>query len=204
MKTEKLTIFVVDDSSLALDAITKALQQNIHCTVRGFTSAEDCMHRMEDGLPDLILSDYNLDGLSEHKMNGDRMLARIKMKYPSIPVVMYSSDNSIDVVLKLMRLGAIDFIPKEKNFVQTISDITLKQINQIKLNLEQKVLLRNLVLFMGVAITIWTIIGIYTPDLLVYYLFGLIAWIFFWMTFIANRKEETTKETGNLHKISHS
>lgn len=117
MKTDKLTIFVVEDSPVALAAIRKELQQTVHCHVKGFTSAEECLYKMEQGLPDLILSDYFLDALYERKMNGDRMLALIKAKYPHIPIIMYSSENSIEVVIRLMKLGAVDFIPKEKNFI---------------------------------------------------------------------------------------
>src|SRR5438874_2721344 len=136
MKTEKLTIFVVDDSFVALDAIINELQRTIHCNVKGFTSAEDCIYKMENELPDLILSDYYLDALYERKMNGDQMLAHIKIKYPNIPVIMYSSQNNIEVIMRLMKLGAVDFIPKENNFIKKISNIALKQVNKIKTEYE--------------------------------------------------------------------
>jgi DNA-binding NtrC family response regulator len=194
MKTEKLTIFVVDDSTVALETITKSLQRTIHCHVQGFTSAEECLHRMTDQRPDIILSDYYLDSQQEHKMNGDRMLQHIKMKYSSIPVIMYSSHNSIEVVMRLMKLGAIDFIPKEKNFLQTISGITIKQINKIKTDYEQKLTLRSFLLFMATAVTIWTILGLYKPNLLPYYLFGLAVWIIVWWAFVGNKKTASSEQ----------
>lgn len=192
MKTAKTTIFVVDDSSVALETVTRSLQQTIHCHVKGFLSAEDCIHRIEDwGLPDIILSDYYLAASDEHKMNGDRMLAHIKINYPSIPVIMYSSYNTIDVVTQLMNLGAVDFIPKEKNFLQTISEITLKQIKEIKITYEQKLTMRSFLLFMIFAVTFWTVLGLYKPNMLPYYLFGLAVWIIVWWVFIGNKKRET-------------
>lgn len=202
MKTENLTIFVVDDSPFALATIKRAIQHPLNCHVEAFASAEACIHKTYEHPPDLILSDYFLDSQNENKINGDRMLAHIKTKYPSIPVIMYSSHNSLELFMKLMKLGAADVIPKEKNFIQTISDITFRQIRQIKHDHETKVTSRNFLLFIAVAIGLWTIAGLFMPGLMVYFFFGLLAWIIVWAAIIGNKKEKISKQSQDMHKIS--
>ena len=196
MKTEKLTIFVVDDSSVALDTITRELQRTIHCNVKGFTSAEDCLFRMEDGLPDLILSDYYLDALYERKMNGDQMLARIKAKYPDIPVIMYSSQNSVEVVIRLMKLGAIDFIPKEKNFIKTVSDITSRQINKMKTDSETSWFARGMVFILAVFLAALTAIHIYSPDSVGDFIIGIMVFLCIVAFIIGNRSHKQHHSEG--------
>jgi DNA-binding NtrC family response regulator len=192
MKTEKLTIFVVDDSPVALDTITRELQRTIHCNVRGFTSAEDCIFRMEDGLPDLVLSDYYLDALYERKMNGDQMLARIKVKYPHIPVIMYSSQNSVEVVIRLMKLGAIDFIPKEKNFIKKVGEITSKEINKMKTESETNWIARGMLFVLAAFLTSLMIIHAYSPGSVEYFIIG-------GMIFLCIGAFVVGKKTQNIH-----
>jgi two-component system OmpR family response regulator len=198
MKTEKLSIFVVDDSSVSLDAITRELQRTVHCHVKGFTSAEDCIFRMEDGLPDLVLSDYYLDGLDERKMNGDQMLARIKIKYPHIPVIMYSSKNSVEVVIRLMKLGAVDFVTKEKNFIKTLSDITLKQINQIRTDHDTAWLTRGMLFVLAAFIGSLLLIHTFIPDAIGYFIVG--AMIFLCVAAFSVNTKPQDHPAGNSTK----
>lgn len=187
MKTEKPTIFVVDDSPVALDMITRALQQTTHCNIKGFTSAEDCMYRMEDELPDLIISDYYLDALYERKINGDQMLSRVKKKYRNIPVIMYSSQNSVDVVIRLMKLGAVDFIPKEKDFIKTISEITSGQIKIIKRNYENSGVVRGMLFMIAACTVLLILINIYSPDSAIYTIIGIMFMLCI-VAFITSKK----------------
>lgn len=190
MKTEKLTIFVVDDSPVALAAITNELQRTIHCNVKGFTSAEDCIFRMEDGLPDLVFSDYYLDALYERRMNGDQMLARIKVKYPHIPVIMYSSQNSVEVVIRLMKLGAVDFISKEKNFVKTISEIASSQIKKIKTEYETQWIARGMVFTLIAFLAALVIIRAYSPDFVMYFFIGVFVSLGVLLAFAVSKKTQ--------------
>jgi DNA-binding NtrC family response regulator len=198
MKTEKITIFVVDDSPVALDTIVNELQRTIHCNVKGFSSAEDCLFRMEDGLPDLILSDYYLDALYQKKMNGDQMLALIKSRHPSIPVIMYSSQNSVEVVIRLMKLGAIDFIPKEKNFIKTVGDITSRQINKIKTDTETSWFARGMIFILAVFITALALIHIYSPGSVEYFVIGLMV-IVGVAAFAASSRSGKDRHSENLN-----
>lgn len=191
MKKENLTIFVVEDSEMALAAVTNELQKRINCKVRGFTSAEDCIHRMEDSLPDLIISDYYLSTAEHHRMNGDQLLARIKQKYTDIPVIMYSSKNSIDTVIHLMSLGAVDFIPKEKNFIARISDTALNTVKKIVYDNEMKSFTRGVMLFFSFIIVTLVAVYSYVPDLLPYFTIGIPVTLLLGLFFLSNGNAES-------------
>jgi DNA-binding NarL/FixJ family response regulator len=173
MKAEKPTVFVVDDSPVALGIITAALQRTIQCDVKGFTSAEECMYSMEEGLPDLILSDYYLDALYERKINGDQMLARIKKKYPDVPVIMYSTQNSVDVVIRLTKLGAADFILKEKDFIKTISAVTSGQIDNIKRDYKISWIARSVLFMMAAFTAVLIIVQLCSRDSVIHTIIGI-------------------------------
>lgn len=172
MKTEKLTIFVVEDSPVVLETISRELQRTIHCNIRSFETAEDCIYQLEDAPPDLIVCDYYLDPLFQHKMNGDQMLARIKKTHPDVPVIMYSSQNSVDLVVRLMKLGAADFVPKEKNFIKEISNITMLQIKKLKFEYEMKWVGRGLLFMLLLLVATLLAVHAYDPKLLPYFFIG--------------------------------
>jgi DNA-binding NtrC family response regulator len=172
MKTEKPTIFVVDDNTIALETIAGALKNKFTCEVELFTTAESCIYRLNESPPSLIISDYYLDSLYKYKMNGDQMLGRIKKQYPNIPVIMYSAQNSVDVVMRLMKLGAVDFIPKERNFIRSIMEITLQQINKLKHDYELRWLVRLILFIFGSFIISLMVIFFYLPAALPYFIIG--------------------------------
>lgn len=197
MKTKELTIFVVDDSPVALNAVTAALQQTIHCNVKGFTSAEDCLYRMENWQPDIILSDYYLDALYERKINGDQMLSRIKRKYPGIPVIMYSAENNVEVVIRLMKLGAVDFIPKEDDFIKNISEMTLTQLKKLKLDNESRSGLWIFALTFSSIIIMLAMLHVYSPDSVVYVIIGILLLLCAW-AFAASKRSPQQRHYGNV------
>jgi DNA-binding NtrC family response regulator len=56
---------------------------------------------------DVVLLDLNMPGMS-----GVEVLNTIRPKKPSLPMIMLTADNAVETVVKVMRAGATDFIPK--------------------------------------------------------------------------------------------
>ncbi|MCB0395777.1 MAG: response regulator [Flavobacteriales bacterium] len=127
-KVENMTVYVVDDNRTNLEVIKHKLRANLGCKVRIFTTAEECLRNVAWRAPDLVLSDYNLDASYSHKMNGDRMLVQLKARHPSLPVIMYSSVNSVDLTVNLMKRGAVDFIPRDERFLKRMVGAVSGQI----------------------------------------------------------------------------
>ncbi|MCB9363819.1 MAG: response regulator [Flavobacteriales bacterium] len=114
-------VYIVDDNSISLKILQKKIMAIIKCRVRTFTTAEECLQTIELRKPKLIIADYYLDSAYKKRMNGDSLLSKVKVKYPKIPVIMYSSTDSIKLIVQLIKLGANDFIPRDKSFITEVT-----------------------------------------------------------------------------------
>ena len=74
-------IYVIDDEDLAREGIALMLQKNYR--VRTFGSAETALQVMNQEVPDLVLLDIGLPGIS-----GISALERIKTGHPEVIVMM--------------------------------------------------------------------------------------------------------------------
>ncbi|MEO6190102.1 MAG: response regulator, partial [Saprospiraceae bacterium] len=64
--------------------------------------------------PDAIILDYYLNGIVKDAMNGLEVLDKIKQLNPNIPVIMLSSQDSIDVAISCMHHQAHDYVIKNE------------------------------------------------------------------------------------------
>ncbi|WP_231557051.1 response regulator [Flavobacterium sp. AED] len=62
--------------------------------------------------PDIIILDYQLDGIVENAMNGLETLDKIKAFNPQIPVIMLSSQDKIEVAINYIQYKAFDYVVK--------------------------------------------------------------------------------------------
>lgn len=113
MKTEKIKLFLVDDDALFLKALEIEFRQSADFEIKTFATGEMCIEALGDG-PDVIVLDYNLDGVSKTAMNGIETLDKIKAYDAEIPVVMLSSQDSIDIAISCMHHRAFDYVIKSE------------------------------------------------------------------------------------------
>lgn len=188
MNSKSKYIYVVDDNSLSLKILQKVIRSTLgyEYHVRTFTKAEDCINTTGKRLPDLIIADYNLDPENEGFMNGDGLLLEIKKLHPNVPVIMYSSVDSTQLVVKLIKHGAEDFVPRKKNFIPHIikslsEEIEIQGINKRSENYLIKGVLVFLLLLAGHFLIehyqpSW--LSFYTPIFIIL-LLSMIFWIFY-------------------------
>jgi two-component system, OmpR family, response regulator len=181
MKEKKPLIFIVDDSQVTLEALAGDLARTFRCDILKFDSAEDCLLNL-DKEPDIIIADYYLDSEYQYKMNGDQMLAKIKKDHPDLPVIMYSSQNSLDVVIRLLKLGASDFILKEKNFIGMIRERCSRQIGYIRKRYRDSVTRKRVVIVGILVVAITVLLRYFFPQGLPYFFIGIYVigciWLF--------------------------
>ena len=124
------TIYLIEDSEILSHFITEYLKYDFE--IIAFDSAEAAFQKCIIKKPDLILLDIILSGL----MNGFDLLKNLKAEkqFSNIPVIIMSSLNSNDDILKGLSLGAIDYLLKPLDFNQLILKIknTLNFQYQIK------------------------------------------------------------------------
>ncbi|MBC7935601.1 MAG: response regulator [Rhizobacter sp.] len=110
---EKIKIFLVDDDELFLNLLKIQFIQNGDFMVEQFTTGEACVEHLFEK-PDVVILDYHLNGVVSHAMNGIETLDQIKKYDPTIPVIMLSSQDKIDVAIECMHHRALDYIVKSE------------------------------------------------------------------------------------------
>ena len=113
MKTEKISLFLVDDDVLFLKSLELEFLGHADFTIETFATGELCLQRLSLN-PDIIILDYYLDGIDKNAMNGIETLDKIKAINPDIPVIMLSSQDKIDVAISCMHHRAFDYVVKSE------------------------------------------------------------------------------------------
>ena len=121
---DKVKIFLVDDDALFLKSLEIEFLENADFTVETYPTGELCIANLSNN-PDVVILDYQLDGIVENAMNGLETLDQVKAFNPEIPVIMLSSQDKIEVAVNCMRHKAFDYVVKsETAFVRLQKIIT--------------------------------------------------------------------------------
>jgi CheY-like chemotaxis protein len=102
-----------DDAELIIRSLKKSRIANKVDWVRSGEEALDYIDDLENGLPALILLDFQLPGI-----NGDEVLKGIRDRGTgrNIPVVLLTSSDEKEDIKKIYALGANSYIVKPVNF----------------------------------------------------------------------------------------
>ncbi len=100
------SIFVVDDEPAIRTAIVKRMGRRHH-QARGFESGEALLDALDHDVPDLILLDLKMPGMS-----GLDVLKTLQQKSPHTLVIMLTSYGTVQDAVEAMKLGAYDFLIK--------------------------------------------------------------------------------------------
>ena len=111
--TEKIKLFLVDDDALFLKNLEIEFLEHADFIIETFATGELCIKSLKN-TPDVIILDYQLDGIDATAMNGIETLDKIKAINPDIPVVMLSSQDKIDVAINCMHHRAFDYVVKSE------------------------------------------------------------------------------------------
>ena len=106
--TQVPLVHVVDDSA-ELRAALKLLLKSVSIDVRTYASADEILN-LPGGLPDrpsCVLLDVRMPGMS-----GMALLERLRQQYPGLPIVIMTGHGDIDMAVRAMKLGAVDFVTK--------------------------------------------------------------------------------------------
>jgi len=113
MKNEKIKLFLVDDDAVFLKSLEIEFLQHADFIIETFPTGELCLENLSRN-PDVIILDYQLDGIDKSAMNGMDALDKIKAINPDIPVVMLSSQDKIEVAINCMHHRAFDYVVKSE------------------------------------------------------------------------------------------
>ena len=123
MKNEnKIKLFLVDDDALFLKSLEIEFLQHADFAIETFATGELCIAQLANN-PDVIILDYQLDGIDKTAMNGIDTLDKIKDLHPDIPVVMLSAQDKIDVAINCMHHRAFDYVVKSETAFMRLQKI---------------------------------------------------------------------------------
>jgi len=138
---DKATILIVDDEFSIRDILFQRLtEKGYKCTIA--SDGSSALRKLDAHEFDLALLDITMPGKS-----GTDVLREIQAKYPDTAVIMITAIADVETAIKLMKMGAYDYIikPLDLNMLATSIDRVLDKRRLIlenkiyQLHLEEKV-----------------------------------------------------------------
>lgn len=105
----EIRIFIVEDSFTWSFMLETILHDNGNFRISTFKDGHSCLDDLGNN-PDIVILDHTLEG----DLNGlDTFKAISKLK-PKTPVIVISGQEDIQVTADFMRMGAFDYIQKDR------------------------------------------------------------------------------------------
>ena len=118
----KIKIFLVDDDAVYLKLLEIQFLEHGDFEIETYPTGEVCVENLSNK-PDLVILDYQLDGVERDVMNGIETLDQIKAFNAEIPVIMLSAQDKIDVAINCMHHAAFDYVVKSETAFMRIQKI---------------------------------------------------------------------------------
>jgi FixJ family two-component response regulator len=107
-KTKNPLIFLVEDSLVYKDLIVGYLQSKKFKNLQVFKNGEECLNAIHQN-PDIIILDNSYEGIS-----GIELMQKVKAENSLIDFIFLSGQSEIPIAIKIMKLGAADYIIKNE------------------------------------------------------------------------------------------
>ncbi len=117
-ETKNPLIFLIEDSTVYKDLIVGYLQSKKFSNLKVFKNGEECLKQLHLK-PDVIILDYSSEGI-----NGLEFMLQVEREHSQIDFIFLSAQSKVDIAIKIMKLGAADYIIKNdqapKKLVESI------------------------------------------------------------------------------------
>ncbi len=107
-ETKNPLIFLIEDSTVYKDLIVGYLQSKKYSNLKVFKNGEECLKHIHLK-PDVIILDYASEGV-----NGLEFMLHVERDHSHIDFIFLSAQNKVDIAVKIMKLGAGDYIIKNE------------------------------------------------------------------------------------------
>lgn len=136
MKDEKkIKLFLVDDDAIFLKSLEIQFLAQGDFEIETYPTGELCLQNLNKK-PDIIVLDYHLDGVVKNAINGLQTLDKIKNFNSSIPVIMLSSQDQIEIAVKCMHHKAFDYVVKSETAFIRLQKVLTTIFNYQKIEKE--------------------------------------------------------------------
>lgn len=115
-------IFIVEDDPWYGQLLHHHLSLNPEYTVHLWTSGKECLENMYIS-PDVVTIDFSLPDIS-----GDKLLTKLKERWPEVPLIIISAQDKIAMAVRLLRMGAADYLVKD----DTTKDLLWNAVQRLR------------------------------------------------------------------------
>jgi RNA polymerase sigma factor (sigma-70 family) len=115
--TAMQTVFVVDDDESVRQSL-RWLLESVRLRVETFDSSESFLQQFDASRAGCLVLDVRMPGLS-----GPELLDRLVERHLAIPVVFLSGHGDVQMAVRAMKAGAMDFIEKPYNRQQLLQTV---------------------------------------------------------------------------------
>jgi diguanylate cyclase (GGDEF)-like protein len=105
VETQKPRVLIIDDEEQIRNLLIDVLGNSYQCS--DASSAEEALAALADTIPDLVISDIDMGGMS-----GLELVPRVHSLSPDTVVMMISGNQDIEFAIEALRVGAFDYITK--------------------------------------------------------------------------------------------
>jgi DNA-binding NarL/FixJ family response regulator len=118
-ETRPLRVFIVEDDTRIRNAYQAIIMGagGLECT-GAFVSCEEALSHLDDSLPDVILMDIQLPG-----MTGIEGVKQIKAKFPSVEILMFTVYEDDENIFQSLCAGASGYLLKSSEPAESIRAI---------------------------------------------------------------------------------
>jgi len=106
MTERSLNVWIVDDDQSVRWVLEKALNQ-AGIETRSFERAEQLLQAMDEGAPDVLLTDVRMPGMS-----GLALLERLRTNRPDLPIIVITAHSDLENAVAAYKGGAFEYLPK--------------------------------------------------------------------------------------------
>lgn len=117
-----MKILIADDDALQRELLKGFLDNQGHLTLSA-SDGHEALKLFESAPVQLVLLDQRMPG-----MTGDEVLAKMKAINPMVQAIMITAYSDVDTAVKVMKLGAGDFLEKPVDLSRLMEKI--EQIEQ--------------------------------------------------------------------------
>jgi len=100
------SVWILDDDRSIRWVLEKSLGKT-GLNTESFENGNDLLHRLEQELPDAIISDIRMPGIS-----GLDLLSTIQEQHPELPVIIMTAHSDLDSAVSSYSRGAFEYLPK--------------------------------------------------------------------------------------------
>jgi len=100
------SVWILDDDRSIRWVLEKSLAKT-GLNTESFENGNDLLHRLEQELPDAIISDIRMPGIS-----GLDLLSTIQEQHPQLPVIIMTAHSDLDSAVSSYSRGAFEYLPK--------------------------------------------------------------------------------------------